>query len=156
MNLDQLSFLNIYVGCMCWHVHVTWCMPLAWWRSKDNLCGLMLFFFYHVQSDSSSDEKQAKIVLMPEFLENPWMAVTSIVNSPWLALLSFSEDLMPQKDTCKPAGYKFLLRRPSQLGVAAHVCNPRLWKLQGGCYLRPAPSTQWIANRDNTGRLYLK
>lgn len=109
-----------------------------------------------VPRDSSSDEKQAKIVLMPEFLENPWMAVTSIVNSPWLALLSFSEDLMPQNDTCKPAGYKFLLRRPSQLGVAAQVCNPRLWKLQGGCHLRPAPSTQWIANQDNTGRLYLK
>lgn len=94
-----------------------------------------------VPRDSSSDEKQAEVVLNAEFLESPWVAATSIVNSPRLALLLFSDDLLPQNDTCKPAGYKFLLRMPSQLGVAAHVYNPRPWKLQGGCHLRPARST---------------
>lgn len=165
MNLDYLNFLNICLGCMC----VGMCNPhnachLPGWRSKDNLCGLMLFFttcslvtdlgssglaestftrraMSPVPKNSSSDEKQAKIVLNTEFLENPWVAATSIMKSPRLALLSFSEDLIPRNDTCKPAGYKFLLRMPSQLGVGARVYNPKPWKLQGGCHLRPARST---------------
>lgn len=69
-------------------------MPLAWVEVKGQLCGLLLFFTTRslvidlgssglaestftrramspVPKNSSSDEKQAKIVLNTEFLENP-------------------------------------------------------------------------------------